>query len=325
MSVQHGLVATVLIAVMGWSATGVQAADYPIKPIKFIVSFTPGGGIDTVARALAPRLSKVLGQAVVIENRPGASGSIAAKEVIRANPDGYTLFFASSGDLVFGPLMTKDPGYDARKDFRALSQVHRIPYLVVVNSSSPIKTIQELIAIAKKDPGKLTYGTFGVGSSNGMGAELLQHEAGIKFLQIPFKGSSQTMTELLAGRLDLGVESPGATKPHRASGALRALAVADPLRLAFLPEIPTLVESGYPGVVFGSWGGLLAPVGTPNDIVEKLSGAIQTAVKSKDYSTWLIESGWVPAGGTSEEFRKYIEEELALWSKTIRNAGIVPQ
>ncbi|MGH6880052.1 MAG: Bug family tripartite tricarboxylate transporter substrate binding protein [Hypericibacter sp.] len=317
MIARHGFALTALAIVAGLSVPKIEAADFPTRPIRVVVAFTPGGGLDTVARMLQPAMVKSLGQPVIIENRPGASGAIAAGVVMKATPDGHTLFFASAADMVYGPLQNDAAGYDARKDFKAITQTHRVPYLIVVHSSSPLRTIQELIALAKKEPGKLTYGSWGVGSSNRMGMELFARETGTKFYQIPYSGSAQTIVELLARRTDFGVESPGASRVHRESGALRPLVIAEPVRMPALPDIPTMVESGYPRVLFYSYGGFLAPAGTPDAVIDRLQRVIRNAVNSVEISAFLNNNSWVPVASSPKEFGEFIKAEMILWTKLI--------
>jgi tripartite-type tricarboxylate transporter receptor subunit TctC len=286
------------------------------------VPFPPGGGNDTVARAIAQQLAADVGQPVVVDNRPGAGGIIGAQEAAKAPADGYTLFLGGVGSHAVNPNLHARLPYDAVKDFAPITLVASAPSVLVVNPSLPVRSVAEFTAYARANPGKLNFASNGNGSSAQLAAVLYETMAGVKMLHVPYKGLGPALTDLLSGQVQLMFSSIVAIVPHIQAGRLRALAVTSRKRSALLPEVPTLAESGLPGYEAGSWYGILAPAGTPRPAVERLHDEIVKALRMPQVSQRLAAEGAEVIGSTPEEFGAHIKAEIERMGKAIRAGGI---
>ncbi len=299
----------------------VLADTYPSKPIRIVVPFAAGGAVDVVARAVGQRMSQQMGNPIVIENKPGASANLGAEFVAKAQPDGYTLLMGANG-LATNMTLFRNLGFDTAKDFAPIARVGYAPLVLVVQASSPIKSLKDLIAMAKAQPGALSYGSAGNGGAAHLASELLKHTAKIDVLHVPYKGGAPAMTDLLGGRISFMLNNPVEVMANIKAGRLRALAVASSKRIPMLPDVPTFAEAGLPGYTASVWWGLVAPAKTPKDIVAKLSSEALKALEDEDVKQKLSNLGAVidPAG--PEEFGKFLKEEIAKWAGVIKTAGI---
>jgi len=296
------------------------AQAYPARSIRIIVALAPGGGVDTTARIVGQKLTDAWGQQVLIENRPGAGGTIAAEAVARAAPDGYTVLVTSSGHASSASLYKLS--YDAVADFAPVTVIVVAPSVLVVHPSVPVRSVKELIAFAKARPNELLFGSSGNGSPAHMGLELLKLTTGIRMVHVPYKGTAPSITDLVAGRISATASSVVSTMPHVNAGRLRALAVTSAKRSLGVPELPTVAEAGIPGFGNDVWYGLLAPAATPRNIVVRLSEGISSAISQPDVRERMLAGGLEPLGNTPDEFAAYLRAEVAKWSKVIREAGI---
>ena len=312
----------VLAAVLCFATGFAGAQSYPSKPIHLIVPFPPGGGNDTVARAIAQQVGPDLGQALVIDNRPGAGGSVGAELAAKAPADGYTLFLAGVGSHAVNPNLHRKLPYDAIKDFTPITLIASAPSVLVVNPSVPAKTVAEFTAYAKANPGKLNYASNGNGSAAQLAAAMYEWMAGVKMVHVPYKGIAPAMTDLLAGETQLMFGTIVALVPHIQAGKLRAIAVTSRKRSSLLTEVPTLAESGLPDYEAGSWYGILAPAGTPRDIVQRLNTSIVKAIREPEVAKRLVQEGAEPIGSTPDEFGAHIKSEIARVGRVVREARI---
>jgi tripartite-type tricarboxylate transporter receptor subunit TctC len=302
-----------------------SAQTYPSRPIRLIVPFPPGGSTDILARALAQKLSEGLAQPVVIDNRPGAGGSIGSEAVAKAAPDGYTLLMAQLGPLAVSPAIYKNLPYDPVKSFAPVSRMAIVPSVLVVNPQVPVASASELIAYARAHPGKLTYGSAGSGSTSHLTTEYFKLATGTDILHVPYKGVGPMLTDLISGQLSMGINGAPAVMSHVISGRLRALAVTGLTRVPSLPQIPTLAESGVEGFDASGWYGIVAPAGTPREIVMKLNAEIRRIMQTPELRTRLDNEGATPAAGSPEEFGAFIVSEIARWGAVLKQAGIQAQ
>src|SRR5438876_6157961 len=293
-------------------------AQYPAKPIHLIVPFPPGGGNDTVARAIAQQLGPDLGQPVVIDNRPGAGGSVGAELAAKAPPDGYTLFLAGVGSHAVNPNFHRKLPYDPVTDFAPVSLIASAPSVLVVNPAVPARTIAEFTAYARANPGKLNYASNGNGSAAQLAAAMYETMAGVHMVHVPYKGIAPAMTDLMSGEVQLMFGTVVALVPHIQAGKLRALAVTSRKRSSLLPDLPTLAESGLPDYEAGSWYGILAPAGTSREVIDRLHGAIVKALKQPDVSKRLAAEGAEVIGSTPDEFAAHIKAEIARVGAVVR-------
>lgn len=304
------------------TAAGAQDVPWPTKPVRLVVPGGTGGVTDIRARWLAERLGPALGQTVVVENRAGAAGNIAMESVARSTPDGYTLIVIHQGVMTINPHLYAKLGYDALKDFAPVTRVGIGPLLLVVNPEVPAKTVPELIALAKASPGKLSFGSPGVGTPPHLAAEMFRRMAGIDTIHVPFKGGGQAVTDLIGGHVKYSIEGLTVTLPHVKSGRLRAIAMTGPRRIASLPDVPTIAESGLPGYEYQGWVGIAAPAGTPRPIVERLHREIATILNAADGRAWLADAGAEPGTDAPDAFAAAIRAEHAKWADIFREAGI---
>jgi tripartite-type tricarboxylate transporter receptor subunit TctC len=301
-------------------ATNVRAQSYPDKPIKLVVPFPPGGPIDTMARLVAQGMSSNLGQQVVVENRPGAGSTIGSKAVASADPDGYTLLFGSSGSLGVAPALYASVGLDPVKSFAPVASVSLLPHVVVVPASLPAKTVQEFVAYAKANPGKLNFGA-GLGTPPHLLGALFKSKAEIDITYIPYKGAAQSVTDLLGGQTHFTIDGTLILMPHIKAGKLRAIGVGRPQRWHELPEVPTMTESGYPDFTIDAWTGVVAPAGTPPQIIEKLNGAVNAGLLSPETETAMARFSSITKIGTPEEFAAFIASEAPRWAAMVKLAN----
>jgi tripartite-type tricarboxylate transporter receptor subunit TctC len=287
-----------------------------------IVPFAPGGTTDIIARIIAPRMAEGLGQPVVVENRPGAGGNVGAEQVARAAPDGYTMLLGTPGPLATNVSLMKQMPYDPAKDFTAIGQVVSVQSVVVVNAQQPFQTLADLVAYAKRNPGKLTYGSGGAGSSPHLAGELLKAQAGIFMVHLPYRGDALAVNDLLGGQISAMVANIAGVLPHVKSGKLRALAVAGPKRSPLLPEVPTVSESGLPNYSVTGWAGLVAPAGTPAPIVAKLNAELNRVLNSPDVAERIAQQAAEPAPGSAAAFDSFIRSELSRWAEVIKRSRI---
>ncbi len=302
------------------------AQTYPTKPIRIIVPFAPGGGADILARLLGPKLSDSWGQPVIVDNRAGAGGIVGTEMVAKAPGDGYVLAMGYIGTHAINPSLYPKLSYDPVKDFAAVALVASIPSILVVHPSVPAKSVQELIALAKSKPGELNYGSGGVGTAPHLAGELFNTMAGVKMVHIPYKGSGPALTELLGGHVSLMFNTMIQTIPHVKAGKLRGLAVTCAKRSAAMPELPTIAESGLPGYEMVGWFGILAPAGTPNEIVTRLNTEINKILNMTDVKDRLATLGSEPTGITTpEQFGTFIKAEITKWAKVVKESGMKPE
>lgn len=304
-------------------AAGRAQDAYPARPVKLIVPFPPGGPTDIMGRTAAKAMGEVLGQSFVVENKAGAGGNIGTDAVAKAAPDGYTIGLSAISSLAIAPYMYDKLPFQVEKDFAPISLVGTTPCVVVVHPSAPFTDLKGLVAYAKANPGKLGYATSGIGTSNHLAAELLQSVAGMSLTNIPYKGSSQIVPDLLSGTVLMSMESSLATTlQHIRSGKLKALAVTSPARAAALPDVPTVAESGYPGFAVETWFGLVAPAGTPAAIVQKLHDAWAKGAKTAEARTAFDNISGNLRVTTPAEFGAFIKAENARWGALIRKLDI---
>ncbi len=295
---------------------------WPAKPIKLVAPSTPGDAPDVIARMVAEKLSTALGQQVVVENRPGAGGVVGSDAVAKAAPDGYTLIMGNAGSHGINAAVYSKLPYDIQRDFAPVSQVAIAPNVMVINPNVPATSVAEFIAYAKSQPGKLSYASGGNGSSAHMSMELFKSMAGIDLQHIPYKGSSPALTDVVAGQVVAFIGNMPPTVPLVKGGKLRALAVTTKTRSPLMPELPTIAESGLPGYETVAWFGVLAPAGTPPEIVNRLSQEIAKIAKSPEMREKLLAMGAEPVGGTPEEFKAVIDRDIAKWKPLAQKVGI---
>jgi tripartite-type tricarboxylate transporter receptor subunit TctC len=315
--------AAAALAVM-LTANAALAQGYPNRPIKIVVPATPGGGIDIIARLVGEKISVSLGQSVVIENKPGASNNLGTDFVAKSPADGYTLVIIASSHAT-NKWMFKTMPFDPIKDFEPVVYTHVIPLLLAVNPSVPAKTVPELIAWIKANQDKVSYASSGPGSSLHMAAELFMNMSGTKMQHIPYKGSSAAHPDLMAGRTTMIFDTVSAIKQHVDSGAVRGIAVTTVERSPAVPDLPSVSEAALKGYDATTWGGILAPAGTPKDIVAKLNVAINAALQMPDVKERLTKVGVQIQGGTPEQFAAVIQREVDKWGKVVKEAGIQPE
>ena len=296
------------------------AQPYPSRPVRFVVGFTPGGGVDINARLLAAKMSELLGQQVVVENKPGAGTNIANEMVAKSAADGYTLLFTSPA-VAINMSLYRNPPYDALRDFAGVAVFSESTNLLVVPAALPARSVKDLIAMAKKRPGTLNYSSAGVGTTQHLAAELFKLRTRTDIVHVPYKGSAPSLTALIAGEVQLSFVNPVAAGPHVKSGRLRALAVAGDKRTALLPDVPTMAEAGVEGVEVPLWYGLLAPKATPRDIVHTLAAAVAKAADSADLRAQLAKDGAIPVGSTPEDFDAQLGDEVARWAEVVKVSG----
>lgn len=312
-----------ILAFVGITFCGPAAAQqYPARPIRMIIGFPPGGGTDIIGRIVGQRLSEVLGQQILPDNRGGASGQIAAELAARAPPDGYTVMMAHIAAISILPSLVSKLPYDPQKDFAPISLVAIGPNLLVVHPSLPARSVKELVALAKARPGQLQYASPGAGTVQHLAAELFKLQAKVDMLHVPYKGSGQSIVDLIAGHVHLNFDSVPPVLPHVRSGRLRALAVTSEKRFAILPDIPTVTEGGVPGFDMSTWWGLVAPAAVSKDIIARLQAETVKLLRQPDVKEKIAFAGADTVGNTAEEFGAFIRSEAAKYARIVKDANI---
>lgn len=306
------------------AAPTVHAQSYPERPIRMIVPYPPGGPTDIVARLAAVEMGKTIGQPIIVDNKPGASGMIGAEQVARAAPDGYT-FLANASLQVINPHIYKEMRYDSFNDFVPITQLADVPLVLVVPPDSPIKSVADLVAYGKKNPGALNFGSAGSASSQQLAGESFKTVAGIKMQHVPYKGSAPALTDLMGSQIQLMFDSMPSAMPFIKTGKLRAVAVTTRQRVAELSDVPTIAESGYPDFDISTWYGFWAPKGTPKDIVAKLSEHAALALKQPKVAEQYAGMGAIPVGSSPEVFAQYVTSEGKKWAEIVRAADVPKQ
>ena len=316
------LILTVITLLHGIYTQPASAAEYPTRPIRMIVPFPPGGGNDILARAVGQRLSPVIGQQIIVDNRGGAGGQIGAELAAKAEPDGYTIFLGSIGNLTFLPVLQANLPYDPVRDFAPVTLLATSAFILVVNPAVPAKSVKELIALAKAKPGQLNYGSAGSGSSLHMTGEIFKLETGIDLTHVPYKGTSPALIDLLANQVQIMFSTMPSMVPHVKTGKLRALGVSGANRTEAVPDVPTIAEAGVPGFEVLNWQGIVVPKKTPDAIVQKLSRALLATLKSPEMIKSLATQGLDAAGGTPEQFGTLIKSEIEKYAKVAKEAKL---
>jgi tripartite-type tricarboxylate transporter receptor subunit TctC len=298
------------------------AQEFPARPVRMVVPYPPGGNVDISARIVGPPLAELLGQPVVVDNRSGGGGNVGAALVAKATPDGHTLLVGSSGPLSVNPVVTKDMPYDSIRDFAPVGRVQSVPLVVLVSPKFPVKSVKELIARAKAEPGRITMASAGTGTTNHFAIELFSSQAGIQLLHVPYKGSGPALSELLGGQVNTMVDQLTSSIGFIKEGRLRVIAVTAAQRVGALPEVPTLAESGVPGYEASTFLGILAPAGTPRAAVAKLNAALNKVMAQTAVQERFRALGADPGGSTPEAFGRIIAEELAKWRGVAKAANL---
>lgn len=318
-------VISLTLALTAASAVTAHAASpvdsYPTKPVRLIAPFLPGAGTDITARAVAARLTERWSQQVVVDNRPGAAGAIGVELTVNASPDGYTLCLISASHSVNSAINPKLP-YDLTRDLQAISQATSLFYVLYVHPAVPAKSVSELIAYAKANPGKLNFGSSGTGGLQHFAGEMLNHLGGIKTTHIPYKGGAGAITDVLAGNIQMGYGTVLSLRPHIKSGRLRALAITAGKRAPSAPDLPTIAEAGLPGYEVDQWYGIITSAKVPRPLVDKIAVAVAEAVKSPDTASRLAGEGSLPVGSTPDQFSAHIRSEINKWRKLAKDARL---
>ena len=312
-----------LVAAATVAGAPAAAAGYPDHPVRMIVPFTPAGATDMLARLVGERLGAKLGQSVVIDNRAGAGGNVGAEIAARAAPDGYTLLMGPASIYAISATLYPRLGYDLAKDLTPVSLVANVPHVLLVNNDLPVRSVPELIQLAKKKPGELNIASQGSGTVSHLEAELLKHMAGIEMLHVPYRGSAPAILDLIGGRVHVMFDSIASALPHIRAGKLRAIAVASNTRSSLLPNVPTVAES-LPGYSAHSWLGIFVPAGTPQSIVQRLQRDLVAAIDEPKAQARLVEAGFEPKSSTQEEFAKLVREEMEKWRPVVKMSGATP-
>lgn len=304
------------------AAAFAQAASYPNKPLRLVISFPAGGPADIFGRAIAQKLTEVIGQPVIVDNRAGASGIIAGEYVVKGPADGYTAFFASSGVLALHPNLYEKLPYDVVRDFAPVTLGVTTPEILVINPSLPVKTAKEFAALAKAKPGTLSYGSTGAGSMPHLAFESFNIAAGVNIVHVPYKGAAPVVTDLMGGQVQGTILDVPVVLPHIKSGKFRALAIATGKRVPTLPDVPTMIEAGYPAVNADNWYGIVVTAATPKDIVAKLHAVLVAAIDAPETKQRLAAQGADAVSSSPQEFAAYMRAETEKWGKIIKTAGI---
>lgn len=298
-----------------------HAQAFPSKPVKLIVPFPAGGPADLFGRALAQGMAGELGQPVIVENLGGVGGVLGVDRAAKSDPDGYTLALNSASTVAIAPYALAKMPYDVKKDLALVTTVVRVPEVLVVHPSVPVDSLAGLIAYAKKNPGKISFGSAGGGSITHLAGELLKSEAGVDMLHVPYKGAAPAVNDLLGGQVQLGIFDVPVLLGHIRSGKLKALAVTSPARVAALPDVPTTAEAGYPHVTSDNWYGLVAPAATPPDVLKRIHGAALTALRSPAVAEQYAKVSGIPAPGSPEDYARFLAAEQAKWSRIVQAIG----
>jgi len=317
-----GVAGSVALAAGMAVAGTVAAQSYPIKPIRLVVPYPPGGGTNIIGRYAGEKLSEGLGQPVIMDNRAGAGGLIGTEFVSKAPPDGYTLLIGTPGAITISPSFGPRPSYDSTRDFTAITLLATSPNLLVIHPSLPVKSVKQFIAFAKGRPGEINYATSGPGASPHLAAELFNQMAGVKLVHVPYKGVAPALIDLASGRVEVSFPVLGSALSFVKAGRLRALAVTDTVRFDILPDVPTISESGLAGFAVTNWYGLLAPAGVSSDIVAALHRSAERGMRAAEAKTFLSDQGLVPRTSTPEETARYLQEEIRKWAKVVKGANL---
>jgi len=299
-----------------------QAESYPVRPIKIIVPTPAGGPVDVIARLTGNYLTAAVGQPVVIDNRPGAGNTLGSKEAAQAEPDGYTLLYSSASGLVLAPMLQKNAGYDPLTSYDPVALVAQSSTILVVHPSVPVKSVQELVTYAKANPGKVNFSSGGIGVLPHLIGEWFKSAAGIDIVHVPYRGGGPSINDLVGGQVQMTFEGTSVLVPLIQTGKLRALATTSRQRIAELPDLPTMEESGFPGFVSTSWTGLLAPARTPPPVIDRLNAAINEGLRSADLKAALAKLNNEPLGGTSQDFTDMIKADIAKWAPVVKALGL---
>jgi tripartite-type tricarboxylate transporter receptor subunit TctC len=299
-----------------------QEEAYPKRPVTMVVTFAAGGSSDVLARAVAESMSHGLGEQIAVDNRPGAGGQIGAELVAHAAPDGYTILFGTNGTLGIGPALYEHLRYDPARDLAPVGILHKLPLLLIINPSIPAKNLQELIAYAQQNPGKLSFASAGVGSVSHLAGELFMEEAKINILHVPYKGGGAAVPDLISGRVSMMLETIPNALPLARSGQMRAIAVTTKERSAAAPDIPTLAESGLPNFDVSAWTGLFVPAGTPAAVIDRLNAGTRAIANDSHYVDLVHKMGTNVATSSPQEFGAFVQDDVARWTKVIAHAGI---
>ena len=315
---RHIVLAAAALCVAG----AALSQNFPNRTVTLTVGFAPGGGTDTAARIIAQKLSENIGQSVVVENKAGAGGNIAAQHIAGAPPDGYTIHLTSIGPMSVAPHIVKNLPYDPKRDVAPITMGVVFPNVIVVPPTVPAQTLAEFVALAKKKPGQLTYGSSGIGGAGHLTGELFKQRAGIDVIHVPYKGGGPALSDLLAGRIDMYPSVPSTALPHIETGKLRAIATTGLKRTSMLPNVPTVAESGYPGFEATNWYAFVAPAKTPDTVLDYWNREIVKVLNDPQVKADLAKHGLDPAPGTRRELADYIARETEKWGKVVREAGI---
>jgi tripartite-type tricarboxylate transporter receptor subunit TctC len=314
-------VAALVVATSAF-ADAARAQDYPTHPITLIIPFAPGGSTSIVGRTIADKMTETLGEKVIVDNRPGAGGTVGTRAVAVSAPDGYTIGLGYTGTLAIGPSLYRKAGYDPRRDFAPIGLIGNAPNSLVVHPSFPAKTLAELIAYAKANPGKVNFGSGGAGTASHITGELFSQAAGVKLTHIPYKGSGPALVDLIGGHIPMAFSPIPATHASVSAGQLRALAVTSPGRSTLLPEVSTIAESGLPGFDASLYYGLIAPAGTARPIIDRLNAALRAALDSDDVKRRLVQDGTEPTPGSPDDYAALIDTDETKWAGIVKSIGV---
>jgi len=300
---------------------GAAQAQYPAKPVRIVVPYPPGGTVDVVARNLAQQLTVQTGQQFIVDNRAGANGTIGSDFVSKAAPDGYTLLVQAS-IFVINPLFLKNVPYDVQRDFAPVANIGSVPLLVTAHPSVPAANLREFVALVRANPDKYTFATTGLGSAGHLTEEVIRRDAGLQILIVPYKGAGPALTDIVGGQVSALADPLPSSFPHVKGGRLKALAVTSRARIAFMPDVPTMVESGFPGFEMLSWYGLWGPPGLPKDVLDRLAAEAAKAAKSPEMQEKLAAQGFIPDGSGPAAFAAYVRDEIAKYARIVKDANI---